>query len=82
MTKAEQETVIRYDRAGQNMTIYTADPYLLAKLKGLPSYRIEREDRQDGQVIAATFKADKRLLTLRKKRNTKSEPRITGENPI
>ena len=63
------------------MTVYTADPYLLARLKGLPSYRIEREDRQDGKVIAGTFKADKRLLTLRRKRVGKSEPSLTGENP-
>lgn len=33
LTLDEQETVITYDRAGDNMNVYTADPYLLARLR-------------------------------------------------
>lgn len=67
---SEQEVVIRWNRAEKGMEIYTADPYLMQRLKKLPAYKLIQEDTQGGQVIAATFKAKKSLCTLRK-----SEPK-------
>ncbi len=68
LSLAEQETVITFDRAGDCMNVYTADPYLLARLSKQEAYTLVREHRQDGEVIAADFTADKKLLTLRTKR--------------
>lgn len=67
LSREEQEVVIRYDRAGDVMSVYTADPYLLGWLKRQPAYTLVREHKQGGQVVAADFTADKRLLTLRTK---------------
>lgn len=63
---AEQETIIRWDRAEKEMQVYTSDAYLLQRLKKYPDYKLISEDKQEGQTIAATFKADKSLCTLRK----------------
>ena len=68
LTLYEMETVISYNRQDDCMTVYSADPVVLRRLYSLPSYRLVREDRSDGRVIAATFEADKHLLTLRGKR--------------
>ena len=62
----EQETCIRWNRAEKEMEIYTADAYLLQRLKKLPTYKLVREDTQGGQVVAATFTAKKNLCTLRR----------------
>lgn len=67
LSREEQETVITYDRAGDVMSVYTADPYLLGWLKRQPAYTLVREHKQGGQVVAADFEADKKLLTLRTK---------------
>jgi acetylornithine/succinyldiaminopimelate/putrescine aminotransferase len=69
----EQETVITYNRAEDKMNVYTADKYLLARLKKLETYTMVREYRQDGVLVAADFEADKKLLTLRSKRMVMSE---------
>ena len=68
LTLEEQETVITYDRAGDTMNIYTADPYLIARLRKQEAYEVVREHRQGGGVVAVDFRADKKLLTLRKER--------------
>ena len=65
LTLLEQETVINYNRDEDFMTVYTADPALMRRLKKLPAYELMEESRQDGKVIAMTFKADKSLVTLR-----------------
>ena len=65
LTLLEQETVINYNRDEDFMTVYTADPALMRRLKKLPAYELVDECRQDGKVIAMTFKADKSLVTLR-----------------
>ena len=71
MTKEEQETVITWDNSTCMMQVYTADPALMRRLRGLQSYKLIREHRQgDGKVIAAVFEAEKRLLTLRSKAPT------------
>jgi hypothetical protein len=68
LTLEEQETVITYDRAGDTMNIYTADPYMIARLRKQEAYEVVREHRQGGEVVAVDFRADKKLLTLRNKR--------------
>ena len=64
---AEQETVVTFNRGEDRMNVYTADKYLLARLKKLKAYTLVREHRQGGKLIAADFEADKRLLTFRSK---------------
>ena len=73
LTLEEQETVITYDRAGDTMNIYTADPYMIARLRKQEAYEVVREHRQGGEVIAVDFRADKKLLTLKSKRIVLSE---------
>lgn len=68
LTREEQETVITFDRAGDCMNIYTADPFLIARLRKQEAYKAVREHRQGGEVVAVDFRADKKLLTLRSKR--------------
>ena len=78
MTFEEQETVITWDRASNMMNVYTADPALIRRLRGLQSYRLVREHKQGGKVVACDFEAEKRLLTLRSKafsRNMSEEER-------
>ena len=64
----EQETIICFDRSTDTMTVYTANPNEIARLEKLPAYKKIKEDKNGGKVIAATFEADKHLLTLRSKR--------------
>ena len=62
MTFEEQETVITWDRSSNMMNVYTADPALIRRLRGLQSYRLVREHKQGGKVVACDFEAEKRLL--------------------
>lgn len=68
LTLEEQETVISYDRSTDKMTVYTANPFEIARLEKMAAYRKVKEDRNGGRVVSATFEADKHLLTLRSKR--------------
>ena len=83
MTLEEQETVITWDKSTSMMNVYTADQALIKRLKGLQSYRLVREHRQGGKVVACDFEAEKRLLTLRSKpvaRNmTEEQRKAAGE---
>ena len=65
LTRYEQETCINYNRDEDFMTVYTAGPALMRRLKKLPAYELVEVSKQDGKVIAMTFKADKKLITLR-----------------
>lgn len=68
LTMEEQETVITFDRSSNVMNIYTADRFLMERLDKLPSiYRKWREQKKEGVVVSADYKAEKRFLTLRKK---------------
>lgn len=71
LTRMEQETVIRYNAEEDFMEIYTAYPPLMRKLAEQPAYEKIREDKFEGEVIAMTFKADKKLITLRSKRKSR-----------
>lgn len=61
----EQETIINMNREEGEMDIFTADPALMRRLSSLPAYTKTGERKQEGKVIAMTFKASKKLLTLR-----------------
>lgn len=80
---AEQETVITYDRAGDTMNVYTANPAEIRRLRGLKAYKVVREHRNGGQVVAVDFQADKKLLTLRSKpivsNMTEEQKKAAGE---
>ena len=67
LTRYEQETCINYNRDEDFMTVYTAGPALMRRLKKLPAYELVEVSKQDGKVIAMTFKADKKLVLLRSK---------------
>lgn len=83
MTLEEQETVITWDRSTSMMNVYTADPALIRRLKGLQSYKLIREHRQGGKVVACDFEAEKKLLTLRSKATartmTEEQKKAAGE---
>ncbi len=83
LSLAEQETVITFDRAGDTMNVYTADPATMRRLRGLKAYSLVREHRQEGKVIACDFEADKALLTLRGKKPvsnmTEEQRKAAGE---
>lgn len=64
----EQETIINLNREEGEMDIFTADPSLMRRLSSLPAYKKTGERKQEGKVIAMTFRADKKLLTLRGER--------------
>lgn len=68
LSMLEQETVVSWNRAEDEMTVYTADTFLIAKLRERAGYELIREDRQDDQVVAAVFRASKKLVTLRGQR--------------
>lgn len=73
LTLAEQETIIGYDRESKFMNVYTADPYLMARLDKLPKiYHRYRVCRQDGKIISADYRAEKRFCTLRRKDSRKA----------
>lgn len=66
-TKAEQETIIRYDRADSNAVIYTFEPSLKRKLKKFAeeyseAVQLLRED-DNGSI---TYSLPKKLISIRK----------------
>lgn len=71
LSRLEQEVVIRYNAEEDFMEIYTAYPPLMRKLDEQPAYTKIREDKYEGEVVSMTFKADKKLITLRSKRQSR-----------
>ena len=67
MTLEEQETIITWDKTSSKVNVYTADPALIKRLKGLQSYKLVKEYKQEGKVVAYDFEAEKKLITLRSK---------------
>lgn len=63
LSRYEQETIIILNREDKEMEVYTSDPYLIKKLEANDEYQKIKSDK-----YSATFKADKKLLTLRQKR--------------
>ena len=73
LSRQEQETVIAWNQAEDEMTVYTANPSLIAKLDTQDAYRERRAYRQNGEVVAKEYVADRRLVTIRGKRRTMSD---------
>lgn len=73
MLLEEQETVITFDKSSDLMNIYTADKGMMAKLDKLPAYERHNVYRSEGKIVAADYRADKRLITLRSKRKVMTE---------
>ena len=63
----EQEVSIMMNREDSEMSIYVSDPAVMRRLSKLKAYRKTREHRNGGQIVAAEFVADKKLLVLRSK---------------
>lgn len=73
LSMAEQETVVTWDRASDEMNVYTADACLMARLDKLPNiYRRVKVYQNDGQVVAADYRAEKRFCTLRRRDTRKT----------
>ena len=61
----EQETVSTYNRASKQMTVYTANPYEMERFSKSPLYRLVKEYKQDGKVVAMEFVSEKRFCHFR-----------------
>ena len=61
-----EETIISYTRGNPEAFIYTEDTKLMQELYGLEAFTLVREYRQNGKIVAADFKADKKLVVVRK----------------
>lgn len=69
--KQEQETVIQFDRAQDEMSIWTSDTTVMTKLdKIYPRYRVQKQNRH---VWAVEYLVPKRLLTFRSGNNKVSD---------
>lgn len=69
--KQEQETVIQFDRAQDEMSIWTSDTTVMTKLdKIYPRYRVQKQNRH---VWAVEYLVPKRLLTFRSGKNKVSD---------
>lgn len=67
LTLPEQETVITWDRTDDTMNVYTADPYLMARLDKLPNiYKRVKSYTNGGETVAADYQTEKRFCTLRR----------------
>ena len=61
----EQETIITFSAEDDTMEIYTAYPPIMRQLSKRKAYTKIKEEKMNGKIVAMTFKADKKLLTLR-----------------
>lgn len=66
----EQETVIQFDRNGTVCHVYTTDLTVMTKLD--KKYKRVKQDYVNGKPIAAYYEFDKRLITFRAKRSTRT----------
>lgn len=71
---SEQETVVSFSRDDERMMIYTSDSRMITKLHKLlrtdsknrkPEYKLEKQEKCEGRVIAITVSAPVKLLSLR-----------------
>ena len=67
---AEQETIVNFDRGSPDVTVYTADKFIMTKLDKL-EYECVRTDTVNGNVMAKTYKCEKRNISFRSKAKTK-----------
>lgn len=73
LSRLEQETIIKFNAEEAGIEIYTAYPPLMRKLSASPDYKMVKEYKQDGEVIAMDFKAGRNMITIRSKKPAKRE---------
>ena len=69
----EQETVINFSRDSSEATVYTSDSTVMTKLDKLadsenanaPFWKVIKEHRVDGEIVAKTYVTNKRLISFR-----------------
>ena len=83
LTRYEQETIINYNRAEKEVSVYSSDPVVMRKLDSLCEeqplvYKLEKEYRPQGseEICAKAYTiADKKLIRFAKKREMTEEQR-------
>ena len=78
LTREEQETIINFDNASKEASVYTANPHLIRKLdefcKNYPEFWKETDVvKKDGEVVSKTYECPKRMVTLRSRNPVMSE---------
>lgn len=73
LSRLEQETTINFNAAEDGIVLYTAYPPLMRKLSASPDYKLVKEYRQDGEVVAMEFTAGRNMITIRSKKPPKRE---------
>lgn len=73
LSRLEQETVIRFNAEEDGIEVYTAYPPLMRKLSASKEYKLIREDKQEGEVVAMSFVAARNMITIRSKKPAKRE---------
>lgn len=69
----EQETVINFSRDSNEATVYTSDSTVMTKLDKLadpensnaPFWKVTKEHRVDGEIVAKSYVTNKRLISFR-----------------
>lgn len=75
----EKETIIRFDKAGPECTIWTADKSMIRRLDKLyPCMKAEN----CGGDIAKTYKTEKRLISFRKDKSSQENKRTLSPEHI
>lgn len=66
----EQETVIQFDRNGTVCHVYTTDSTVMTKLDKI--HKRVKQDYVNGKPIAAYYEFDKKLLSFKKREQSKT----------
>jgi uncharacterized linocin/CFP29 family protein len=75
LSPCEKETVIQFDMESDIASVYSATPGIIAKLDKL-GYELVSEDTIGGQVMAKTYRCNKKLISFR---NPERKPRVKKE---
>ena len=80
LTNEERETIIRYDRSGDECNIYTCDRTVMTKLDKL--YKCTKEYSDSDGVYAKEYTTRRQLISFRTDANYKPEyvPQRTVSN--
>lgn len=76
----EQETVIQISRNESTCNIYTSDITMMTRLDKL--YRVIKEYRYDGEVVAKIYETDKRMMSFRTDPNYDPPKKVVSEKHI
>jgi hypothetical protein len=65
LTKAERETIIRWDEEDRTVIVYTASPPVMRKLERAGQVAWRESRRQDGTLYGKEYKVDPALFRWR-----------------